>query len=54
MAKIWRSPLRIGMDPTKKCTSQGQGGRGRRIKISTSTMNKNKRRSHKRYKGQGR
>jgi len=42
------------IDPTKKCSSQGQGGRGRRIKISMSTMNKHKKRSHKKYRGQGR
>jgi hypothetical protein len=44
----------VGIDPKKKCTSQGQGGRGRRVKISTSTMNKKKRASHKKYRGQGR
>ena len=42
------------IDPTKKCSSQGQGGRGRRIKISMSTMNKHKKRSYKKYRGQGR
>ena len=45
---------RTALDPTKKCTSQGQGGRSRRIKISMSTMNKDKKRSHKKYRGQGR
>jgi len=49
---IFRHP--VGIDHTKKSTSQGQGGRGRRIKISTSTMNKYKKISHKRYRGQGR
>jgi len=45
---------KVGIDTTRKCTSQGQGGRGRRIKISMSTMNKHKRRNHKKYRGQGR
>ena len=42
------------IDPTKKCSSQGQGGRGRRIKISMSTMKKHRKRSYKKYRGQGR
>jgi hypothetical protein len=49
---IYRRP--IGIDTTRKASSQGQGGRGRRIKISMSTMNKHKRLNHKKYRGQGR
>jgi hypothetical protein len=44
----------ITIEPTRKCTSQGQGGRGRRIKIAMSTMNKSKKKSYKKYRGQGR